>query len=124
MGGFHLSHANSASAKRLPLPRLLAFSVGSIPAYLLISMLSTYLPPFYAGKMHTTLTAVGVTIGLLRLADLGIDLLLGWLMDQTRTPLGRYRPWYLAGLPVLWLAVYKVFNPPAEVDASYLFTWY
>jgi GPH family glycoside/pentoside/hexuronide:cation symporter len=116
--------ATSAARGRLPLPRLLGFSVGSIPAYLLISMLGTYLPPFYAGKMHTTLTAVGVTIGLLRLADLGIDLLLGWLMDQTRTPLGRYRPWYLAGLPVLWLAVYKVFNPPEGVEVSYLFTWY
>jgi Na+/melibiose symporter-like transporter len=114
----------SAAGGRLPLPRLLVFSVGSIPAYLLITMLSTYLPPFYAGRMHTTLTAVGVTIGLLRLADLGLDLFLGWFMDQTRTPLGRYRPWYLAGLPVLWVAVYKVFNPPADVDASYLFTWY
>jgi Na+/melibiose symporter-like transporter len=71
-----------------------------------------------------TLTVVGATIGLLRLADLGLDLALGWLMDKTRTPIGRYRPWFLAGLPVLWLAVYKVFNPPANPDTSYLFTWY
>lgn len=113
-----------AAGGRLSTPRLFAFSVGSIPAYLLVTMLSTYLPPFYAGKMHTTLTAVGVTIGLLRLADLGVDFALGWLMDMTRTPMGRYRPWYLAGLPVLWVAVYKVFNPPGDVDATYLFTWY
>jgi Na+/melibiose symporter-like transporter len=45
-------------------------------------------------------------------------------MDKTRTPIGRYRPWYLAGLPVLWLAVYKVFNPPEGVDTTYLFGWY
>ena len=111
-------------AGRLPLPRLLAFSAGSIPAYLLISMLSTYLPPFYAGKMGVSLTMIGLTIGALRLADLGVDLALGWLMDMTRTPFGRYRPWYLAGLPVLWVAVYKVFNPPVGVDTTYLFTWY
>ncbi|MFL5294843.1 MAG: MFS transporter, partial [Phenylobacterium sp.] len=119
-----MTTASGAPAGRLPLPRLLAFSTGSIPAYLLIGMLATYLPPFYAGKMGVSLTAIGVTIGLLRLADLGIDLLLGWLMDITKTPLGRYRPWYLAGLPVLWVAVYKVFNPPSDVDTSYLFTWY
>jgi hypothetical protein len=41
--------AQTASAGRLPLPRLLAFSLGSIPAYMLISMLGTYLPAFYAG---------------------------------------------------------------------------
>ena len=105
---------SAAPAGRLPFPRLLAFSAGSIPAYLLISML----------KMGVSLTVIGLTIGALRLADLGVDLALGWLMDITKTPLGRYRPWYLAGLPVLWVAVYKVFNPPASVDTTYLFTWY
>jgi Na+/melibiose symporter-like transporter len=103
---------------------LLAFSLGSIPAYMLIGMTSVYLPAFYAGKMGVSLTVIGATIGALRLADLGVDLALGWVMDKTRTPIGRYRPWFLAGLPVLWLSVYKVFNPPAEVDTSYLFTWY
>jgi glycoside/pentoside/hexuronide:cation symporter, GPH family len=116
--------ASGTPAGRLPLPRLLAFSVGSIPAYMLISMTGVYLPPFYAGKMGISLTAIGATIGLLRLTDLGLDVALGWLMDKTRTPMGRYRPWYLAGLPVLWLAVYKVFNPPADVDTAYLFVWY
>ncbi len=119
-----MTSTSAATRARLPLPRLLAFSLGSIPAYMMISMLSVYLPPFYAGKMGVTLTTIGATIGLLRLADLGLDLALGWLMDKTRTPMGRYRPWYLAGLPVLWLAVYKVFNPPADVDTTYLFGWY
>jgi Na+/melibiose symporter-like transporter len=108
----------------MPFPRLLAFSIGSIPAYLLVSMLATYLPPFYATKMGVTLTVIGLTIGAIRLTDLGVDLALGFLMDLTRTPIGRYRPWYLAGLPVLWVAVYKVFNPPADVNTTYLFSWY
>jgi GPH family glycoside/pentoside/hexuronide:cation symporter len=119
-----VTSTSAAPPGRLPLPRLLAFSLGSIPAYMMISMLSVYLPPFYAGRMGVTLTAIGATIGLLRLADLGLDLALGWLMDKTRTPMGRYRPWFLAGLPVLWLAVYKVFNPPVDVDTTYLFGWY
>jgi glycoside/pentoside/hexuronide:cation symporter, GPH family len=111
-------------AGRLPLPRVFAFSLGSIPAYMIVAMTGVYLPAFYAGKMGVTLTVVGATIGILRLVDLGVDLALGWLMDKTRTPIGRYRPWYLAGLPVLWLAVYKVFNPPEGVDTTYLFGWY
>ena len=94
------STTSAAPRGRLALPRLLAFSLGSIPAYMMISMLSVYLPPFYAGRMGVTLTTIGATIGLLRLTDLGLDLALGWMMDKTRTPMGRYRPWYLAGLPV------------------------
>jgi Na+/melibiose symporter-like transporter len=116
--------AQTAHAGRLPLPRVLAFSLGSIPAYLLIGMTSVYLPAFYAGKMGVALTVVGATIGILRLVDLGVDLGLGWLMDKTRTPIGRYRPWYLAGLPVLWISVWKVFNPPEGVGTGYLFGWY
>jgi GPH family glycoside/pentoside/hexuronide:cation symporter len=119
-----VTSASVALGGRLSTPRLLAFSLGSIPAYMLVSMLATYLPPFYAGRMGISLTAIGLTIGALRLADLGVDLALGWLMDITRTPMGRYRPWYLAGLPVLWVAVYKVFNPPLHPDAAYLFVWY
>ena len=119
-----MTSTTAPAAGRLPFARLFAFSLGSIPAYMLVSMLSTYLPPFYAGRMGISLTAIGLTIGALRLADLGVDLALGWLMDMTRTPIGRYRPWYLAGLPVLWLAVYKVFNPPVHPDTAYLFTWY
>ena len=119
-----MTTAPAAPAGRLPLPRVLAFSLGSIPAYMLIAMTGVYLPAFYAGKMGVTLTVVGATIGVLRLVDLGVDLGLGWLMDKTRTPIGRYRPWYLAGLPVLWLSVYKVFNPPEGVGTAYLFGWY
>ena len=119
-----MTSTSAAASGRLPLPRLIAFSLGSIPAYMLLSMTATWLPPFYAGKMGLSLTTIGVTLGALRLADLGVDLGLGWLMDQTRTPMGRYRPWFLAGLPVLWLAVFKVFNPPAHPDTAYLFVWY
>jgi Na+/melibiose symporter-like transporter len=108
----------------MPLPRLLAFSLGSIPAYLLISMTSVYIPPYLAAKMGVSLAVLGATIGAIRLTDLGLDLILGYLMDKTKTPIGRYRPWFLAGLPVLWIGIYKVFNPPEGFGASYLFLWY
>jgi GPH family glycoside/pentoside/hexuronide:cation symporter len=119
-----VTSTSAVHGERLPLGRLIPFSTGSIPAYLLIAMTGVYLPAFYAGRMGVSLTVVGATIGALRLADLGLDLALGWLMDKTRTPIGRYRPWYIAGLPVLWLAVYKVFNPPEGIGTSYLFVWY
>jgi glycoside/pentoside/hexuronide:cation symporter, GPH family len=116
--------AKPSPAGRLATPRLLAFALGKIPTYMLIGMLSAYLPQLYAGKMGVSLAVIGATIGLIRLTDLGVDLALGWLMDKTRTPKGRYRPWFMASLPLLWLSVYKVFNPPAVIEASYLFSWY
>jgi Na+/melibiose symporter-like transporter len=108
----------------LSFPRLFAFSAGSIPAYLLLSIMGVYLPKFYASHLGISLLTLGATIAAIRLSDLGIDVLLGILMDKTRTPLGRYRPWYLLGLPVTVLAVYKVFNPPLDAGIPYLLLWY
>jgi Na+/melibiose symporter-like transporter len=88
------------------------------------SSLLQALPLLTSGRIKPADPASIPTIGVLRLVDLGVDLGLGWLMDKTRTPIGRYRPWYLAGLPVLWLSVYKVFNPPEGVGTAYLFGWY
>jgi len=116
--------AAEARAGRLPFPRLFAFSMGSIPAYLLLSVMGVYLPKFYASHLGISLLVLGSTIAMIRLADLGVDIVLGILMDKTKTPIGRYRPWYLLGLPVVCLAVYKAFNPPEGAGVSYLVTWY
>ncbi len=116
--------SSGASVGRLSFPRLFAFSAGSIPGYLLLAIMGVYLPRFYAGHLGISLLKLGATIAVIRLADLGIDLALGIFMDKTKTPLGRYRPWYLLGLPVVALAVFKVFNPPMGAGVSYLLVWY
>jgi len=125
MGGIHLSTtATAAPADRLAFPRLLAFSAGSIPGYLLVGIMGVYLPRFYAGHLGIGLLQLGATIALIRLADIFIDLALGIVMDKTKTPIGRYRAWYLLGLPVVALAVFKVFNPPEGAGVPYLLVWY
>jgi Na+/melibiose symporter-like transporter len=113
-----LSTTTVKPADRLSLPRLLAFSGGSIPAYLLVGVMGVYLPRFYAGHLGIGLMELGAAIAGIRLVDIGIDLAIGMAMDKTRTPLGRYRPWFLLGLPVLAVAVFKVFNPPEAPSGS------
>jgi Na+/melibiose symporter-like transporter len=111
-------------ADRLSLPRLLAFSCGSIPAYLLVGVMGVYLPRFYAGHLGIGLLELGAAIAAIRLVDIGIDLAIGMAMDKTRSRLGRYRPWFLLGLPVLAISVFKVFNPPEGAGIPYLAGWY
>jgi Na+/melibiose symporter-like transporter len=98
--------------------------MGSIPAYLLVGIMGVYMPKFYASHLGISLLALGGTIAAIRLADLGVDIALGMMMDKTKTLIGRYKPWFLLGLPVMCLAVYKAFNPPEGAGISYLVTWY
>ena len=49
--------------------------------------------------------------------------LIAMVMDRTRTPIGRYRPWLLIGAPIAMLGVYKVLMPPQHVGVPYLILW-
>jgi Na+/melibiose symporter-like transporter len=115
--------SSAPTAGRLPLLRLLAFSTGAMPVWMVAIVAGIFLPKFYAGHMGISLLALGGIIATVRLADLLLDLSLGWLMDKTKTPIGRYRPWFALGLPVLWLGAYRIFNPPPGSGVGYLFGW-
>jgi len=58
-----------------------------------------------------------------RMLDFGIDVVLGLLMDRFVTRWGRYRLWFVAGLPLLMLGIYKLFMAPPGIGAEYLVTW-
>ena len=71
-----------------------------------------YILPFYA-ELGIPLYAMSVIIFAARLSDAITDPLMGVLCDRTKTPWGRRKPWILIGTPLLMLALYKLFLPPA-----------
>ena len=81
------------------------------------------LPPYFAGHLGVSMTLIGAVWGLVRLLDIPVDVLLAVGMDRTRSPLGRYRLWLMAGAPVLMLALYKLFMAPRGFSSAYLFGW-
>ena len=111
------------AAGRLSTPTIFAFASAGIPAVMLQLILGTYLPRFYAGHLGIALTAVAGAVALVRLIDIGFDLIIGFGMDRTRTRFGRYRVWFALGVPLLAYATYKILNPPVDAGVSYLITW-
>ncbi len=113
----------SAAHPRLSLPALLAFSMPGLPTGALAIGLGVFLPRYYAGHFGLGLAAVGGAFGLIRILDTGVDPVLGLIMDRTRTPIGRYRPWLVAGVPILMLAVFMLFEPLSKISIGYLLVW-
>jgi Na+/melibiose symporter-like transporter len=107
-------------ARALSLPALLAFASTNIPIFALQVALSVHLPRYFASHMGLSLAAVGAAFALVRAIDIPVDPALGLLMDRTRSRLGRYRPWALAGPPVLMAALYLLMHPPGAVSEAYL----
>ena len=113
----------SSAHPRLSLPALIAFSLPGLPTGALAIALGIFLPRYYAGHFGLALAAVGGAFGLIRLLDTFVDPVLGLVMDRTKTPIGRYRPWLILGVPVLMLSVFMLFEPHTKVTVAYLFVW-
>lgn len=110
------------TARRRPLPfaASLAFSATQIPVAALALALTVHLPRYFASHMGLSLTLVGSAFALVRALDIPLDPMLGLAMDRTRTRIGRYRIWTLAGAPILMVALYALMHPPADVGEAYL----
>jgi GPH family glycoside/pentoside/hexuronide:cation symporter len=115
----------ASSGLVLSLPRIWAFALPAISTAALGVMMGQFMPRYFAGHLGISLLAVGAALTSVRLVDTFIELPLGWLMDHTKTRIGRYRPWYLLGVPLLVAAVYMLFiNARDHVTPQYLFVWY
>lgn len=106
----------------LSLPGVLAFACAYMPFAALQLSVAVQLPPFFATQLGLGLAA-GAAFGIVRLIDIPVDPALGLLMDKTRTPLGRYRPWMMVGAPILMLALFKLYQAKEGIDEAYLVVW-
>ena len=114
----------SAGAARLATPRIVAFASTGIPQAALLLTAGTYLPPLYTVHVGLSLVAYTLATTTVRIIDLLFDPFLGWMMDRTNLGLGRFRPWFLAGVPVTMAGGYMLLNPPVGAGLIYLALWY
>ena len=112
-----------AKAQRLSIGRIVLFALASLPVSALATALLIYLPPHLATQLGVPLAVVAGTWATVRFIDIGVDPVLGVLMDHTRTAIGRYRPWMILGTPMLMLAVGMLFFAPVGVGMGYLVGW-
>ncbi len=112
----------SAPSDRIPFRHILALGMTGMPLAMIVLAFGVFLPRFYV-SLGVSFAAVGAAVGLVRLLDVIIDPVVGLFMDQTKSPIGRYRPWLLAGAPILMLGVWRLTQPDGPVDQTYLIVW-
>jgi GPH family glycoside/pentoside/hexuronide:cation symporter len=125
------SSQGSAPAPRVPLHNILSFGSLSVPLAATLIIFGVYLPRHYVSLgigdfkpgAKAAFLAVAAAITVTRVIDLVFDPLVALVMDWTKTPIGRYRPWLLAGAPLVLLGIYKVLLPEGHVTTGYLVLW-
>ena len=89
----------------------LALAVVGVPLYV-------FVPKFYSDVVGVPIATLGAILAAVRLFDAVLDPAVGWLSDQTRTRLGRRRPWLLFGVLPLAVCVAALLVPPAWDPAA------
>ncbi|MEQ8485514.1 MAG: MFS transporter [Pseudomonadales bacterium] len=111
------------SGQQLSRRTLFFYGLSDMPIQVVAVPVAAFIPNYYGQDLGISLAAVGTIWLLTRLFDAVSDPVIGWLSDRTDTRWGRRRVWMVAAVPVLMLAVYKLFMPEPPVTAAYLFTW-
>lgn len=112
-----------ANGEAVPGSVLRAYGAPSLPVAVLAVPLFIYLPPYYGDDLGMSLGSVGAVLLIARLWDVGTDPLIGTVSDRLASRWGRRRPWIVAGIPLLLLAVWQLFQPPADPGAAHLLGW-
>ena len=111
-------------ARQLNKRVLASYSMVALPIGAMAMPIAIYLPPFYSSNLGLSLATVGLIFTLARVWDLVTDPIMGVVIDRYGSRWGQYKHWVALAIPLLMLAVYKLFLPnPSDVSALYLGGW-
>ncbi|HUB85470.1 MAG TPA: MFS transporter [Rhizomicrobium sp.] len=98
-----------------------------LPSFALAALgmpIVVHLPKLYASQgIGLDFVTVGAIFAIMRVLDVVIDPLMGYISDRWRTPIGRRRPVIALGAPLLCLGIWMAFNPQGHVGIGYLCFW-
>jgi glycoside/pentoside/hexuronide:cation symporter, GPH family len=98
-----------------------AYVLPSFPLAALGMPIVVHLPNFYASKeVGISLALVGAIFGLMRIFDILIDPVAGYISDRWRTRFGRRRPLIALGTPVLVAGIWLAFVPGGHVSVMHV----
>ncbi|HWD26495.1 MAG TPA: MFS transporter [Rhizomicrobium sp.] len=110
-------------ARNLPSRLLAPFSSAGMPVAALTIPLAVYLPNYFTSHIGLSLGEVGIAFTAVRFIDIALDSLIGISINATDTPLGRFRPWMLAGVPMIAIATYMLFMAVPGISLGYMICW-
>jgi GPH family glycoside/pentoside/hexuronide:cation symporter len=105
--------------------QFLGYLIGPAGALLLNAVLGTYLNVYYTDVLG--LTAIGNGMFLIvfpiisKILDVIVNIMMGYIIDRTKTPQGKARPWLLLSAPLVMLSgILVIAVPQASVKVQVL----
>ena len=108
---------------RMKTSHLLAFASPYFVTALIHGPVAGIIPTLIVKYYGVEMAAMATILLLSRMFDGVTDPLVGFLSDRTRSPIGRRKPWIIAGFALVMVAVTQLFMPPDNAGSSFFLTW-
>lgn len=105
----------STKSKKLGFKEKLAYGMGDCGANVYVGMAATFLSGYYTDTVGLAVAAVGTMMLLARIFDGATDLLMGAIVDKTKSKYGKARPWVLWTAPLMALGLILLFAVPESM---------
>ena len=101
----------------------IGFGISDYACNLAYLLANTYLLFYYTNCAGISAGAAGFMFVITKFIDALTDYMVGSFVDHTDTKMGRYRPWMLAGAPVLAVGMVLLFSVPTGWGAGAKLAW-
>ena len=102
---------------------LFYYGLADLPVSMSLFPVLVFLPKFYTGDLAVPLALAGTIMLAVRISDVITDPFFGYITDRFPTPWGRRRFWIALATPIMMLAIYQLFLPPADAGAWHMGIW-
>lgn len=107
---------------RLSITEKASYGVGALGKDMACGIVNTFLMFYFTDVVGLAPAFLGVLFMVARIWDAANDPMAGWLIDNTRTRIGKFRPWILAGTLSNTVVLVVLFsNPGVRGAGQYVF---
>lgn len=110
--------ATSTKEHRLGMAEKISYGFGDCAANVYVAMAGTFLTAFYTDTVGIAAAAVGTMMLLARIFDGVTDLIMGAIVDKTKSKFGKARPWVLWSAPFMMIGLILLFTVPSGLSSG------
>ncbi|MCC8064003.1 MAG: glycoside-pentoside-hexuronide (GPH):cation symporter [Clostridiales bacterium] len=104
--------------QKLSMAEKFAYAMGDCGANVYVAVTSTFLTALYTDTAGIAAAAVGTMMLVTRVFDGGSDLIMGAVVDKTKTRWGKARPWLLWSAPLMAIGFILLMNIPSGFSSG------
>ena len=102
----------NTNSTKIPMWKKICYGCGAGGGNVMSTLLAAFLLGYYTDTAGIAAAAIGTMFLLSRLLDGVTDLVMGGIVDKTRTKWGKARPWLVVSAPLMVIGIILILNVP------------